>query len=154
MSLSAVAHPEAMSASKAAVWAGRILTTLVVRFLLFDGIAKVLRMAPVLESSARLEVPERVIPSLGAVLIAATLLYAFPTTSILGAIVLTGYLGGASLDPRPDGRPGLPDRLPRPLRRLAVGRSLSARAPALGADPPATIGTEGSQSLFHNSRFA
>src|SRR5205823_3716693 len=61
-----------------------------------DGIAKVLRVTPVLEASARLDVPERVIPGLGVVLIAATLLYAFPTTSVLGAIVLTGYLGGAT----------------------------------------------------------
>src|SRR5579871_5114446 len=96
MSLSVVAHPEARSAPKAAAWAGRLLTTLVVLFLLFDGIAKVLRVAPVLEASARMEVPDRLIPSLGAVLIAATLLYAFPRTSVLGAIVLTGYLGGAT----------------------------------------------------------
>jgi hypothetical protein len=85
-----------MPASRPALWAGRFLTTLVVLFLLFDGAAKVWRAAPVLEASARLEVPERVIPGLGAVLIAATLLYAFPKTSVLGAIVLTGYLGGAT----------------------------------------------------------
>jgi hypothetical protein len=95
MSLSVVAHPAATSASKLALWAGRLLTTLAVLFLLFDGIAKVLRVAPVMEASARMEVPERVIPGLGAVLIAATLLYAAPATSVLGAIVLTGYLGGA-----------------------------------------------------------
>jgi hypothetical protein len=112
MSLSVVAQPEVMPASRVAVWAGRLLTTLVVLFLLFDGIAKVLRVAPVLEASARLEVPERVIPSLGAVLIAATLLHAVPTTSVLGAIVLTGYLGGATWTHARMGGPDFPTVFP------------------------------------------
>jgi hypothetical protein len=81
--------------SKPALWTGRILSGLSVLFLLFDGIAKVMKAAPVLEASTSLEVPLRVIPGLGVVLITATLLYAIPQTSVLGAIVLTGYLGGA-----------------------------------------------------------
>jgi hypothetical protein len=83
------------SASKATLWTGRILTTLSVLFLLFDGVAKVMKVAPVMEASARLGIPGPVTPGLGAVLIAATLIYAFPRTSLLGAILLTGYLGGA-----------------------------------------------------------
>jgi hypothetical protein len=82
--------------SKTALWAGRILTALAVLFLLFDGAAKVMKVAPVLEASAQLQVPERVIPGLGVVLMVGALIYAFPPTSVLGAIVLTGYLGGAT----------------------------------------------------------
>ncbi|APW60426.1 DoxX family protein [Paludisphaera borealis] len=81
--------------SKNALWIGRGLSGLGVLFLLFDGVGKVLKIAPVMEACAPLEIPESVIPGLGIVLILATLLYAVPQTSILGAIVLTGYLGGA-----------------------------------------------------------
>ena len=75
---------------------GWLLTTLSVLFLLFDGVAKVAMLEPVLKASAQLEVPERVIPGLGVVLITATLIYAYPRTALLGAILLTGYLGGAT----------------------------------------------------------
>jgi hypothetical protein len=96
MSTTLAAPSKTARAWRPALWTGRVLSTLAVLFLLFDGVAKVLKLAPVLEASARMDVPERVIPGLGAVLIAATLLYAFPKTAILGAIVLTGYLGGAT----------------------------------------------------------
>jgi hypothetical protein len=56
---------------------GWVLSTLAILFLLFDGAAKVMKVAPVLEASARLEVPERVIPVLGMILIAGTLIYQF-----------------------------------------------------------------------------
>src|SRR4051794_33525816 len=83
-------------ASRAALRAGRFLTAIAVLFLLFDGLGKVMKIAPVMEACAPLEIPAHVIPGLGIVLISATLVYAFPPTSVLGAIVLTGYLGGAT----------------------------------------------------------
>jgi hypothetical protein len=135
MSLSVVAHSETKSSSKLALWAGRLLTTLAVLFLLFDGIAKVLRVAPVMEASARLEVPESVIPGLGAVLIAATLLHAFPTTSVLGAIVLTGYLGGATWTHIRMGGPVFPMVFPALFGALLWG-GLYLRDPRLGALVP------------------
>lgn len=82
-------------ASKPALWGGRILTVLVVLFLLLDGAVKVAMVDEVIKASAKYEIPERVVPGLGVVLIAAALIYAVPQTSILGAILLTGYLGGA-----------------------------------------------------------
>jgi hypothetical protein len=82
--------------SRARRWIGRGLTFLLILFLLADGLGKVLCLQPVLEASASLEIPERVIPGLGITLIVATLLYAFRQTSFLGAILLTGYLGGAT----------------------------------------------------------
>src|SRR5262249_27945401 len=82
--------------SKARLWAGRIISALVVLFLLFDGGAKVVKAAPVMQASAELGIPEGVIPGIGLVLIACALTYAVPPPSVLGAILLTGYLGGAT----------------------------------------------------------
>src|SRR5262245_22085303 len=82
--------------SKSALWAGWVLTTLAVLFLLMDALMKVATADVVLKASSALEIPERVIPGLGIVLLAATLIYAVPKTSILGAVLLTGYLGGAT----------------------------------------------------------
>jgi DoxX-like protein len=64
-------------------------------FLLFDGVTKVMKVAPVLQASAQLGFPVSLIVAIGAVLLICTVIYAIPGTSILGAILLTGYLGGA-----------------------------------------------------------
>ena len=76
-------------ASKWTLRAGRILTALAILFLLFDGLGKVMKIAPVMEACAQLDVPERLVPGLGIVLMVATLMYAIPMTSVLGAAVLT-----------------------------------------------------------------
>ena len=81
--------------SPKAVWAGRILSALAVLFLLFDGVTKIMKAAPVLQASAQLGYPVSLIVSIGAVLLICTGIYAIPRTSVLGAILLTGYLGGA-----------------------------------------------------------
>jgi hypothetical protein len=78
-----------------AAWAGRILTTLAVLFLLMDGVAKVIMIEPVRQACAELDIPEWTVPGLGVVLVASTLAYAVPQTALLGAVLLTGYLGGA-----------------------------------------------------------
>jgi len=64
-------------------------------FLLVDGIAKLVKPAPVVEGTVQLGYPVTVIVPLGIVLLACTILYLIPRTSVLGAILLTGYLGGA-----------------------------------------------------------
>lgn len=87
--------PTPTRGSTATVWAGRALSALPVLFLLFDGIAKVMRLPPVLEGTAKLGYPLTVVVPLGLTLLACTVLYAIPRTSMLGAILLTGYLGGA-----------------------------------------------------------
>ena len=81
--------------SKAQLWAGRIMSGLAVLFLLWDGVMKLLKPAMVVKATRELGYPESDIVGIGAVLLACTLLYIFPRTSILGAILLTGYLGGA-----------------------------------------------------------
>ena len=81
--------------SKKMIWAGRIVSALPVLFLLMDGVMKLIRPAPVVEATVGLGYPEAVIVPLGIVLLFCTVLYAIPQTSVLGAILLTGYLGGA-----------------------------------------------------------
>ena len=81
--------------SKKPLWAGRILSGLTVMFLLVDGVTKSMKARVAVEGTIQLGYPESVIVWLGIVLLACTLLYAIPRTSILGAILLTGYLGGA-----------------------------------------------------------
>jgi hypothetical protein len=81
--------------SKRYLWTGRILSGLAVAFLLVDGLMKLLKPAVVMEATRQLGYPESDIAAIGSVLLTCTLLYIFPRTSILGAILLTGYLGGA-----------------------------------------------------------
>jgi hypothetical protein len=81
---------------KKIVWTGRILSGLAALFLVVDGGMKLLKPVVVLEATRQLGYPESQITAIGVVLLACTLLYAFPRTSIFGAILLTGYLGGAT----------------------------------------------------------
>lgn len=77
------------------VWAGRIVSWLPAVFLLLDGVGKLFKPAPVIEGTVKLGYSESVIIPLGIVLIVCTVLYLIPATAVLGAILLTGYLGGA-----------------------------------------------------------
>jgi hypothetical protein len=83
------------SLSKGQLWAGRITGGLPALFLLVDGIMKLIKPAPVIEATVNLGYPEAVIIGIGIVLLASTILYLVPQTSVLGSILLTGYLGGA-----------------------------------------------------------
>jgi hypothetical protein len=84
-----------MPVSSTALWAGRIISGIVVLFLIFDGGIKLIPLDIVIETSRQLGIPENLAPTLGVLTLLGTVLYAFPRTSVLGAIVLTGYLGGA-----------------------------------------------------------
>ncbi len=81
--------------SKTKLWAGRIMSGLVIAFMLFDGGIKVINAAPAVEGTARLGYPVSVVVPLGIIVLICTVLYAIPRTAILGAILLTGFLGGA-----------------------------------------------------------
>ncbi|HEX5322549.1 MAG TPA: DoxX family protein [Capsulimonadaceae bacterium] len=84
-------------ASKAMLRVGYILTGLAILFLLFDAAMKLVLPTPgfVVEAGAKLGYPASTMFGIGVALLACTALYAFPRTSILGAVLLTGYLGGA-----------------------------------------------------------
>ncbi|MBZ5694506.1 MAG: DoxX family protein [Acidobacteriia bacterium] len=86
---------QAAPSSKAMLWTGRILSGLVVLFMLFDSILHILRPAKVLEAFVRIGFSEKFSLVIGIVLLACVILYVIPRTSVLGAILLTGYLGGA-----------------------------------------------------------
>ncbi len=77
------------------LWTGRLMSTLAVLFLLMDGVMKLVKPAFVVQATVQLGYPESVIIGLGIVLLACTILYVIPNTTVLGAILLTGYLGGA-----------------------------------------------------------
>lgn len=80
---------------KKRLWAGRIISALPALFLLIDGLMKLVKPAVVVEATVKLGYPENSILGIGIVLLVCTVLYVIPRTSILGAILLTGYLGGA-----------------------------------------------------------
>jgi hypothetical protein len=81
--------------SKKMLWTGRIMTALVVLFLLMDGVMKLFNPAPVVEGMTKLGYPLSLTSVIGIILLICVVLFAIPRTSILGAILLTGYLGGA-----------------------------------------------------------
>jgi hypothetical protein len=84
--------------SKGAVWAGRILSGLAVAFLLFDGIMKFFmdKLPPeALEAGAALQWPIEKMPIVGTLLLLSLAIHLIPRTAIVGAVLLTGYLGGA-----------------------------------------------------------
>jgi hypothetical protein len=83
------------AAKKSARWAGRVTSALVAAFLLFDGGIKVMMLEPAVEGSVQLGYPEATVFGIGLALLVSTVLYAVPRTAFIGAILLTGYLGGA-----------------------------------------------------------
>jgi len=91
-----VAAQTAAVSSKKALWTGRIISGWLVLFLLFDGVVKVLKLAPAMEGTARLGYPSSLVVPIGIVELLCVAAYVIPRTSILGAILLTGYLGGAT----------------------------------------------------------
>jgi len=81
--------------SKKTPWPGIVISALPALFLLLDGVMKLVKPRFVVEATVRLGYPESVIIGLGIVLTACTVIYVIPRTAVLGAILLTGYLGGA-----------------------------------------------------------
>ena len=84
-----------VSVSKTRLWAGRIMSALPALFLLVDGAMKLVKPEIVVTKTTELGYAESVILPLGVVLLVCTILYLIPRTAVLGAILLTGYLGGA-----------------------------------------------------------
>ena len=77
------------------LWTGRVLSALAVLFLLFDAVMKLLQAAPAMETTIQLGYPARAVFTIGVIELACLSVYVVPGTSVLGAILLTGYLGGA-----------------------------------------------------------
>jgi hypothetical protein len=81
--------------SKPAVWTGRVLSALMVLFLVMDAVMKFFVPQPVAEAFARLGISTSLAVPIGVVLLACVVLYVIPRTAVFGAVLLTGYLGGA-----------------------------------------------------------
>ena len=77
------------------VWTGRIVSWFIAVLLLLDAVAKVLKVRAVVEGTVQAGYPENTVVGIGLSLLVSTLLYLLPRTSVLGAILVTAYLGGA-----------------------------------------------------------
>jgi len=86
---------ETAAISKKRLWAGRILSGWAALFFLTDGGMKLFKPPVVIESTLQLGYPESAIVGIGMLLLGCTILYLIPRTAILGAVLFTGYLGGA-----------------------------------------------------------
>lgn len=83
------------AASNKLLWTGRILSILAVLFMLFDAGAHLFKPAPVVQAFLQLGFPLRLSICLGIIQLVCVLIYVIPRTAILGAVLITGYLGGA-----------------------------------------------------------
>lgn len=83
--------------SKTALWIGRVMSALPILLVLFGAILKVMRTASVHEGFARAGLPDRLIVPVGVIELLCVVVYVIPRTAILGAILMTGLLGGATL---------------------------------------------------------
>jgi hypothetical protein len=86
---------QAVRTIKTTIWAGRILSAFAILFLAFDTIIKVLNLAPAVEATTQLGYPTGLVVTIGVIQLACLAVYTIPRTAVLGAILLTGYLGGA-----------------------------------------------------------
>lgn len=82
--------------SKKMIWAGRIISAIPVLVLLFSGVMKLVKPPPIVDGFVRLGYEESLALAIAILEIACTVVYLIPRTSVLGAILLTGYLGGAT----------------------------------------------------------
>lgn len=80
---------------RAARVTGVVLTVLLTLFLLFDAVTKIIQVKAVVEATGQMGFPVATVPVIGATLLVCLVLYLVPRTSLLGAVLLTGYLGGA-----------------------------------------------------------
>ena len=86
---------ETPTISNPALWTGRVLSSALITFLVFDAVIKLVPLQVVIDTTAALGFPSELARTLGVMTLVCTALYAWPRTAILGAILLTGYLGGA-----------------------------------------------------------
>lgn len=95
--MTAATHTPATTApvGRTARRVGVVLTALVTSFLLVDAVTKLVQLAPVVDATVQMGFPASTVPIIGGTLLACLVLYLVPRTAVLGAVLLTGYLGGA-----------------------------------------------------------
>ncbi len=90
-----VGENQVVAPSKKMIWAGRAISTFVVLFLVLDSTMKLVRLPMLLDAFKQLGYSPDLSVTIGALLLVCTVVYVIPQTAVLGAILLTGYLGGA-----------------------------------------------------------
>jgi DoxX-like family len=90
-----VRPPATAPVSRRARWAGRILTAVPALFLVFDAAMKLARVQPVVDAFARMGMPDRLAPAIGALELVCVAIYLTPAIATIGAVLLSAYLGGA-----------------------------------------------------------
>ena len=93
--MAAASFAQTFPISAKTIWVGRVISGLCTLFLLFDSIIHLMRIAPVAKAFAELGFPISLAVTIGVVELVCLAFYVIPGTSVLGAILLTGYLGGA-----------------------------------------------------------
>lgn len=112
----------------AKIWTGRVLSTLVVLFLLFDIWGKFTKPQPVVQAFAAQHIPLSDAPIFGTLALLCTVLYLIPRFAPLGVVLLTGYLGGAVAHKPYHGRAAFLDRFSGYFRDARLGGSRVARS--------------------------
>jgi hypothetical protein len=125
-------YPEVAAVPKGRLWTGRILSILVVLFLLFDAGIKFTHAQMMVQAANQLQLSMYVIHLIGIILLVCTILYAIPQTSALGAVLLTGYLGGAVMIQLRVGNPAFEIFFPV-IFGVIVWAALILRHPRVGA---------------------
>jgi DoxX-like family len=87
--------PATSEKPKAALWTGRVITGIVVLFCIFDGVTKLIKEPHSVAATAELGYSAGALAGIGALLLICTAVYIIPRTAVLGAVLMTGYLGGA-----------------------------------------------------------
>ena len=105
--------------SKTTLWTGRVMSALPVLLILLGSVMKLMKHPSVLEGFARAGLPERLILPVGLIELVCVVVYLIPRTSVLGAILMTGLLGGATITTLRVGDPTYP--MPIIIGMLAWG---------------------------------
>jgi hypothetical protein len=105
--------------SKTTLWIGRVMSALPVLLVLLSSVMKLIKMAAVVEGFARAGLSERLIIPVGVIELVCVIVYVIPQTAVLGAILMTGLLGGATITTLRIGDPTYP--MPVVLGMLAWG---------------------------------
>jgi len=125
-----------MTTTPKTIWVGRILSALAILFLSFDTIVKVLRLPVAIEGTTQLGYPEGTVFVIGIIQLVCLVLYVIPQTSVFGAILFTGYLGGAIATHLRIGSPLFTHILFPIYVALLIWGGLYAREPRLRAMVP------------------
>lgn len=89
--------PSTHTISKPILWTSRIMSALPVLLVLFGSVLKLMKTPAVIEGFARAGVPEKLIVPVGLIELTCVVIYLIPRTAVLGAILMTGLLGGAAI---------------------------------------------------------